>query len=83
VEADKEFFDGCALGKEHRQSFGTRTGRKGVVGEQINADVCGPLTEHQWAVPGISSASKMITRNIIVCSSSPQKLRWWIAYTSF
>ena len=45
VEADKEFFDCCALGKAHRQSFGTRTGRKSVVGEQINADVCGPLTE--------------------------------------
>jgi hypothetical protein len=37
--------DGCALGKAHRQSFGTRAGRTSVVGEQINADVCGPLTE--------------------------------------
>jgi hypothetical protein len=45
VEGEKEFFDGCALGKAHRQSFGTREGRKSVVGEKINPDVCGPLTE--------------------------------------
>jgi len=25
VEASKDFCDGCALGKAHRQSFGTRT----------------------------------------------------------
>jgi hypothetical protein len=45
VEANKEFCDGCALGKAHRQSFGTRTNRPSTVGEQINADVCGPMTE--------------------------------------
>jgi len=45
VEANKEFYDGCALGKAHWQSFGTRTSRPSIVGEQINADVCGPMTE--------------------------------------
>jgi hypothetical protein len=45
VEANKEFCDGCALGKAHRQSFRTRTTRPSIVGEQINADVCGPMTE--------------------------------------
>jgi len=45
VKASKEFCDGCALGKAHRQSFGTRTNRPSTVGEQINADVCGPMTE--------------------------------------
>ena len=45
VEANKEFCDGCALGRSHCQSFGTRTSRPSIVGEQINADVCGPVTE--------------------------------------
>jgi hypothetical protein len=40
VEANKEFCDGCALRKAHRQSFGTRTSRPIVVGEKIKADVC-------------------------------------------
>jgi len=37
VQANKEFYDGCALGKAHWQSFGTRTSRPSIVGEQINA----------------------------------------------
>ena len=45
VEANKEFCDGCALGKAHLQSLGTRTNRPSTVVEQINADVCGPMTE--------------------------------------
>jgi hypothetical protein len=45
VKADKEFCDWCALGKAHRQSFGTWTTRPNIVGKQINADVCGPMTE--------------------------------------
>jgi hypothetical protein len=45
VKADKEFCDGCALGKIHRQSFGTRTTRPNILGKQINADVCGLMTE--------------------------------------
>jgi len=45
VEANKEFCDGCALGKAHRQRLGTRTNQSSTVGEQINADVCGPMTE--------------------------------------
>ena len=45
VEANKEFCDGCALGKAHRQSFRTQTSRPSIVGEEINADVCGPMTE--------------------------------------
>ena len=45
VEANKEFCDGCASGKAHWQSLGTRTNRPSTVGEQINADVCGPMTE--------------------------------------
>jgi len=40
VKANKEFCDGCALRKAHRQSFGTRTSRPNIVGEQINACVC-------------------------------------------
>jgi hypothetical protein len=39
VKANKKFCDGCALGKAHRQSFGTRTSQRNIVGEQINADV--------------------------------------------
>ena len=45
VEANKKICDGCALGKAHRQSLGTRTNRPSTIGEQINADVCGPMTE--------------------------------------
>ena len=45
AEANKEFCDGCALGKAHRQSFGSRTSRARAVGEQIKTDVCGPMTE--------------------------------------
>ena len=45
VEANKEFCDGCTVGKAHRQSFGTWTTRPSRVGDQINADVCGPMTE--------------------------------------
>jgi len=45
VEANKEFCDSCALGKAHRQSFGTQTSQPSIVGEQINTDVCGPMTE--------------------------------------
>ena len=45
VEANKEFFDGCALGKARRQSFGTLTSRPSIFGEQINADACGTMTE--------------------------------------
>jgi hypothetical protein len=33
VEATKEFCDGCALGKAHRQSFGTWTSRPSKAGE--------------------------------------------------
>jgi hypothetical protein len=36
-------FSAAVLFPQH--SFGTRTGRTSVVGEQINAGVCGPLTE--------------------------------------
>jgi len=45
VEANKEFCDGCALGKAYQQSLGTRTNRPSTDGEQINADVCGPMME--------------------------------------
>ena len=45
VEANKQFCDSCTLGKAHRQSFGTQTTRPSKVGEQTNADVCGPMTE--------------------------------------
>ena len=44
VEANQEFCYGCALGKAHRQSFRTWTSRPSTVGDQINADVCGPMT---------------------------------------
>lgn len=33
------------LWEKHRQNFGTRTSRPNIVGEPINADVCGPETE--------------------------------------
>jgi transposase InsO family protein len=45
VEASAEFCDGCALEKAHQRSFGTQTTRPNVIGGQINADVCGPMTE--------------------------------------
>ena len=45
VEGNKEFCDGCALGTAHRQSFGTRTSQPSIAGEQINADVFGPMKE--------------------------------------
>jgi len=45
MEAIKEFSDGCALGRACRQSFGTRKSRPSIVRKQINADVCGPMTE--------------------------------------
>jgi len=40
VAPNEEFCDGCALQKAHQQSFGTRTSRPSIVGEQINGDVC-------------------------------------------
>lgn len=43
VEANTEFCNGCALGKEHGQSFGTRASRPSSFEGQINADVCGPM----------------------------------------
>jgi len=45
MEANKEFSDGCALGTARWQSFRTRKSRPSIVGKQINADVCGPMTE--------------------------------------
>jgi hypothetical protein len=45
VKANKESCDGCVLGKAHRQSFGTRTIGPNIVGEQIHANVCGPMKE--------------------------------------
>ncbi|GBO19890.1 hypothetical protein AVEN_240190-1 [Araneus ventricosus] len=32
-------------GKQHRETFGTNKNRPTVAGEQINADVCGPMQE--------------------------------------
>ncbi|GBO34279.1 hypothetical protein AVEN_151205-1 [Araneus ventricosus] len=32
-------------GKQHRETFGTKKNRPTVAGEQINADVCGPMQE--------------------------------------
>jgi len=34
------------FGKSHRQSFGTQTSQPSTAGEQINADVCGTMTEN-------------------------------------
>jgi len=50
VEANKESCDGCALGIGHQQGFGTQTSRPNMVAEQINADVCGPMTERSVCV---------------------------------
>jgi hypothetical protein len=50
MKANKEFCDGCALRKAHRQSLGTPTNRPSTVGEQINADVCGSMTEKSAGV---------------------------------
>jgi hypothetical protein len=80
VEANKKFCVGCALGKAHRQSLGTRTNRPSTIGEQINADVFGPMTETSAGEHAIMSASKSIIRNFVVCSSSPQKVKWRTVY---
>lgn len=41
---DKDFdCDGCAYGKQHRLSFGTREEKSKSCGEIIHADVCGPF----------------------------------------
>jgi hypothetical protein len=68
VEANKQFCDGCALGKAHRQSFGTRTSQPSIIGEQINADVCGPMTERSAGGAHYYAASNMIIRNFVMCS---------------
>lgn len=43
--AEEEFCDGCMLGKQHRGSFRSRANRPVAPGEQISADVCGPMQE--------------------------------------
>ena len=83
VDANKEFCDSCALGKAHRQSFGTWTSQTSIAGEQINANVCGPMTERSMGGATIMCASKMIIQNFIMCASSPQKVRWQTVYKSF
>lgn len=41
---DKEFnCDGCAMGKQHRQSFQLREEKSKRCGQIIHADVCGPI----------------------------------------
>jgi hypothetical protein len=40
----EEFCDGCALGKMHRLPFKHRMNRPSVTGEQIHADVNGPMS---------------------------------------
>ncbi|GBN92676.1 hypothetical protein AVEN_12966-1 [Araneus ventricosus] len=45
ISATTDFCEGCMLGKQHRETFGTRNNRPTVAGEQINADVCSPKQE--------------------------------------
>ncbi|GBM01295.1 hypothetical protein AVEN_170346-1 [Araneus ventricosus] len=45
VSATTDFCEGCMLGKQHRETLGTWKNRLIVSGEQINADVCGPMQE--------------------------------------
>jgi hypothetical protein len=80
VEANKEFCDGCALEKAHRQSLGTRTNRPRIFGEQINADVCCPMTE--TSAGGARYFICFKDSNFVVCSSSPQKEKWQNVYKS-
>lgn len=42
---DQSDCDGCVYGKMTRLSFGTRQHRGTKPGDQINADVCGPMSE--------------------------------------
>jgi hypothetical protein len=42
VKTKKKVCDGCALGMVY--SFKNRTSRPSVVREDINADMCGPMT---------------------------------------
>ena len=51
--ANTKFCNGCALEKEYGQSFGTRASRQSVFEEQINTDVCGPMTwtSNCWCPP--------------------------------
>lgn len=43
VTAEEEFCDGCTFGKQHKGSFRSRVIRPTAPGEQISADVCGPI----------------------------------------
>src|SRR5277367_89492 len=45
VVVNEQFCEGCVYGKQHRESFGTRTNRPNEVGWLINADLCGPMQE--------------------------------------
>ena len=45
VDTKEEFCEGCVRGKMHRKHFGSRTVRALDRGEQINADIIGPMSE--------------------------------------
>lgn len=45
VSSSGNLCEGCLLGKQHRETFGTRKNRPIVPGGLINADVCGPMQE--------------------------------------
>ncbi|GBN11684.1 Retrovirus-related Pol polyprotein from transposon TNT 1-94 [Araneus ventricosus] len=45
VSATTDFCEGFVVGKQHRETFGTRKNRPTVAGEQINTDVCSPMQE--------------------------------------
>jgi hypothetical protein len=45
---DNQFCEGCALGKHHRRSFGTRIDSTQSPGELIHSDICGPMQESSF-----------------------------------
>ena len=47
---DNQMCEACILGKQHRQSFGTRVTNIVKPGELIHADVCGPMQEYSFRV---------------------------------
>ena len=46
---DNQFCEGCALGKQHRLSFGTRVNSVQKAGDLIHADTCGPMEEESFS----------------------------------
>ncbi|GBL95430.1 hypothetical protein AVEN_154823-1 [Araneus ventricosus] len=78
VSATTDFCEGCILGKQHRETFETRKNQLTVTGEQINADVCGPMQKISLRGSRFY-ASRMTLQSFSKYSSCARSQKLWIA----